>query len=176
KDEDKSIRREAALSLGILDGKAAIPDLVAALQDPEADVRGAAVTAIGKIGAPADGKALIPMLADSSSEVRNRTLQALGVLRPREAGGPLREMYDANRRKELGTRVLTCLSKLGDPAQAELFRELVQDPNPETKRLAIEGLGRVSDASLLPAFTKAYQREKTAEIPLASSSPLTHLP
>src|SRR4030095_3970896 len=104
--------------------KAATPDLVAALQDPEADVRGAAATAIGKIGSPAAGKALIPLLADTSNEVRNRTLLALGVLRPREAGGPLREMYEANRRKEMGTRVLTCLSKLGDPAQGELFREL----------------------------------------------------
>jgi HEAT repeat protein len=175
KDEDKNIRREAALSIGILDGKAATPDLVAALQDPEADVRGAAATAIGKIGSPADGKALIPLLADTSNEVRNRTLLALGVLRPREAGGPLREMYEANRRKEMGTRVLTCLSKLGDPAQADLFRELVQDPNPETKRLAIEGLGRVSDASLLPAFKKDYQREKNEELRLAYSFALTKL-
>jgi HEAT repeat protein len=175
RDEDKNIRREAALSLGILDGRAAIPDLVAALQDPEADVRGAAATAIGKIGTAADGKALIPLLADSSNEVRNRTLQALGVLRTKEAGGPLREMYEANRRKEMGMRVLACISRIADPAQADLFRELVQDSNPEVKRLAVEGLGRVSDASMLAAFKKDYQREKNEELRLAYSFALTKL-
>ena len=175
RDEDKSIREEAALALGILDGRSALRDLQAALQDPEASVRGAAATAIGKIGTAEDGKALIPLLADANGEVRQRVLQAIGVLRVREAGPALREMYEQNRKKDQGVRVLGCLSRIADPAQGDLFRELVQDPNLETRRLAIEGLGRIADATMLPAFKKDYQRERSEELKLAYSFALTLL-
>ena len=175
RDEEKGIRREAALALGILDGRAALGDLKAALQDPDAGVRGAAATAIGKIGTEADGRALIPLLADESMDVKNRTLQALGTLRVREAGPALREAFEANRRKEYGMRVLTCLSRIADPAQADLFRELLQDPDPDRRRLAVEGLARISDASVLPAFKKDFQRESNPDLKLAYNFAITRL-
>jgi len=174
-DEDKDIRQEAAYALGILNGTEALPALTNALRDPEASVRGAAATSIGKIGTAENGRALVPLLSDDSTNVRNRVLQAIGVLRVREAGPALRQLYEANRRKEGGPRILAALSRIGDPAQADLFQELVQDPDPERKRLAIEGLGRISDASRLPAFKKDYQREKNEELRLAYSFALVLL-
>lgn len=175
RDEEKEIRKEAALALGILDGRPALKDLIEALQDPDPGVRGAAVTAIGKVGASADGKPLIPLLADESGEVRNRVLQALGVLRVREAGPALRELYEANKRRELGGRVLASLSRIADPSQADLFKELLPDADTQKRRLAIEGLGRVSDAALLPAFKKDYQREGNEEVKLAYSFAISML-
>src|SRR5206468_1104321 len=86
RDEDKDIREEAALALGILNGTAALRELTAALQDPEPGVRGAAATAIGKIGSLQDGRALIPLLSDNAASVRHRALQAIGVLKVTEAG------------------------------------------------------------------------------------------
>ncbi len=174
-DESEGIRQEAAYSLGILDGRTAVGSLVAALQDPAAAVRGAAATAIGKVGTPEDGKQLIPLLSDESTTVRNRVLQAIGVLRVREAGPALRELYEANRRRDTGLKTLACLSRIGDPAQADLFREIVQDPDPERKRYAIEGLARVADASLLPAFKKDFQREHNDELKLAYTFAITRL-
>jgi HEAT repeat protein len=167
KDERKDIRAESAYAIGILGGGSAVPDLVAALQDPESDVRAAAATALGKVGTAEDGKALIPLLADESTTVRNRALQAIGVLRVREAGPALREMFEQNRRRELGTRVLASLSRIGDPAQGDLFRELLSSNDPDHRRLAVEGLGRVADTSMLPSFKKDYQREKNPSVRLA---------
>jgi len=176
RDEDTNIRQYAALAVGILDGRSVVPQLIAALKDPDDGVRGAAATALGKVGTPADGKNLIPLLADESTEVRRRVLLALGVLRVKEAGPALRTMYEANRRKELGVKVLAALSRIADPAQADLLRELVQDPDPERKRLAVEGLGRISDPSMIPAFKKDYQRERSSEeLRLAYSFALTRL-
>jgi HEAT repeat protein len=175
RDENKGIRQQAALALGILDGKAAIRDLQAALGDPEPGVRGAAATAIGKIGTTEDGKSLIPLLGDADNGVRQRALNAIGVLRVREAGPALRELYEQNRKKEFGVKVLACLSRIADPAQADLFRELVQSPDLETRRLAVEGLGRVADASTLPSFKKDYQRERSQDMKLAYSFALTLL-
>jgi HEAT repeat protein len=174
-DEDTNIREYAALAVGILDGRMLVPQLVGALKDADDGVRGAAATALGKVGTAADGKNLIPLLADESTEVRRRVLQALGVLRVKEAGPALREMYEANRKKELGLKVLASLSRIADPAQGDLFRELVQDPDPETRRLAIEGLGRISDPVMMPAFKKDYQRERNEELRLAQSFALTLL-
>jgi HEAT repeat protein len=169
------IREYAALAIGILDGRSLVPQLVAALKDPTDGGPGAAATALGKVGTAADGKNLIPLLADESAEVRRRVLQALGVLRVKEAGPALREMYEANRRKELGLKVLAALSRIADPAQADLFRELVQDPDPETQAPGHRGPGRISDPAMLPAFKKDYQRERNDELKLAYSFALTRL-
>lgn len=167
KDEKKDIRAESAYAVGILGGGSAIPGLVAALQDPESDVRAAGATALGKVGTAEEGKALIPLLADDSATVRNRALQAIGVLRVREAGPALREMFEQYRRRELGTRVLGSLSRIGDPAQGDLFRELLYSNDPEQRGLAVEGLGRIADTSMLPSFKKDYQREKNGSVRLA---------
>jgi HEAT repeat protein len=167
KDEKKGIRAESAHAIGILGGGSATRDLVAALQDPEADVRAAAATALGKAGTAEEGKALIPLLADESATVRNRAIQAIGVLRVRDAGPALREVFEQNRRRELGTRVLGALSRIGDPAQGDLFRELLSSNDPEQRRLAVEGLGRIADPSMLPSFKKDYQRERSGDVRLA---------
>lgn len=174
-DESEGVRQAAAYSLGILDGRSVVPNLIGALQDPAPSVRGAAATALGKVGTAEDGKQLIPLLSDESTTVRNRVLQAIGVLRVREAGPALRELYEANRRRETGLKALACLSRIGDPGQIDLFRELVQDPDPERKRLAIEGLARVADGSLLPAFKKDFQRERNDELKLAYAFAITRL-
>jgi HEAT repeat protein len=174
-DEDRDIRRSAAYAIGILDGRAVVRELVPTLQDLDPEVRGAAATSIGKVGTAEDGKALVGLLADESASVRNRALQAIGVLKVREASPALREMYDANRRKDLGLRVLACLSRIGDPAQAGLFQELVQDPDPETRRLAVEGLGRVADRARLEGLKKDFQRERSDELRLSYAFALTQL-
>jgi HEAT repeat protein len=175
KDDDKSVREDAAYGLGILAGTSEMKSLTGALQDLDAGVRGAAATAIGKIGTAEDGKALVPLLSDDSANVRNRALHGIGVLRVKGAGPALRDLYENNKRKDFGIKVLACLSRIGDPAQGDLFGELVQDPDPEKKRLAVEGLGRISDAAMLPAFKKDYQRERNEELRLAYSFALTLL-
>jgi HEAT repeat protein len=175
RDERKELRQGAAYAAGILDGRSIVGDLVAALPDVDPGVRGAVATAIGKVGTSADGQKLIPLLSDDSASVRNRALAAIGALRVREAGPALREMYEANRRKEQGVKVLESLSRVADPSQADLFREVVRESDPERKRLAVEGLARVSDASMLPAFKKDFQRERGDDLRLAYAFAITRL-
>jgi HEAT repeat protein len=175
KDERKEIRQEAAYALGILDCRSTTAALVAALQDVEPGVRGAAATALGRLGSPADGQKLIPLLSDENANVRNRTLQAIGALQVREAGPALRELYEQNRRREQGARILEALARVADPAQADLLREVVRESDPERKRIAIEGLGRVADASMLSAFKKDFQRERNDDLRLAYAFALVRL-
>ena len=175
RDEEKDVRTHAAYAIGILGGSSVSHELVAALSDPESAVRGAAATALGKVATAEEGKALIPLLADESTSVRNRAMEAVGVLRVRDAGPPLREMFEQNRRRELGTRVLSSLSRIGDPAQGDLFRELLTSNDLEQRRLAVEGLGRVADPSMLPAFKTDYQREKSSTVRMAYNFSMVRL-
>jgi HEAT repeat protein len=175
RDERRYIREAAAYALGILDGRSALRELTTALQDPDPDVRAAAAAAIGKLGSTDDGRVLIPLLADESTAVRLRALHALGVLRVTSAGPALRELYEQNKRKEFGLKVLATLSRIGDPAQAELFQQLVQERDPEAKRLAVEGLGRLAEPSRTDAFKKDFQREKDSGVRLAYAFALTRL-
>jgi HEAT repeat protein len=114
-----------------------------------------------------EGRALIPLLADDNTTVRNRALQSIGVLRVHEAGPALREMFVQHRRRELGTRVLAALSRTGDPAQGDLYRELLFSNDPEQRRLAVEGLARIADPSMMPAFKTDFQREKNSDVRMA---------
>jgi HEAT repeat protein len=167
KDEKAHIRADAAYAIGILGGGSSIPDLVAALQDPTGDVRAAAATALGKCATAAEGRSLIPLLADNDTTVRNRALQSIGVLRVYDAGPALREMFVQHKRRELGTRVLAALARTGDPAQADLYKELLFSNDPEMRKLAVEGLARIADASMLPAFKTDFQREKDGDVRMA---------
>jgi HEAT repeat protein len=167
KDEKSGIRADAAYAIGILGGGSSIPDLITALKDPQGEVRAAAATALGKCGTAQDGRALIPLLADSDTTARNRALQSIGVLRVHEAGPALREMFVQHRRRELGTRVLAALARTGDPAQTDLYKELLFSNDPDQRRLAVEGLARIADPSMLPAFKTDFQREKNSDVRMA---------
>lgn len=173
RDEEKEVRESAALALGILGGSSALRELTTALQDPVPAVRAAAATAIGKVGTAADGRGLVPLLGDESGEVRDRALHALGVLRVKEAGPELATLFESSRKKPLGTKVLSTLSRIGDSSQGNLFVEVMQDSDAERKRLAVEGLGRISDAARLEALKKDYQRERNEEVRLAYCFALT---
>ena len=126
-----------------------------------------AATPLGKCATAAEGRELIPLLADGNTTVRNRALQSIGVLRVHEAGPALREMFMQNRRRELGTRVLKSLARTGDPAQGDLYRELLFSNDPDQRRLAVEGLARIADKTMLPAFKTDCQREKNADVRIA---------
>jgi HEAT repeat protein len=175
KDEKAAIRASAAYAIGILAGGSSIPDLVKALQDPAGEVRAAAATALGKCATAVEGRELIPLLADSDTTVRNRALQSIGVLRVHEAGPALREMFVQHRRRELGARVLASLARTGDPAQGDLYRELLFSNDPEQRRLAVEGLGRIADKSMLSAFKTDFQREKSGDVRIAYAFAIARL-
>ncbi len=174
-DEAAGVRRAAAQAIGTLSGRAAVPQLTSALADPDGAVRAEVVTALAKTATTAEGRVLTPALEDESSAVRMRVLHALGTLRVKEAGPALRAMWEANRRREWEPRILDAMARVRDPGLRELFLALVQDPDTTRRRFAIEGLARISDAAMVTAFKKDYQRENAEELRLAYCFGLTLL-
>ena len=133
------------------------------------------MTALAKVGTAEEGKALIPLLADSSTKVRDRAIEAIGVLQVPEAGPALRELYEANERRALATRVLAAMARSGDPNQADLYRELLLSGDLERRRLAVEGLARISDPSMIDGFKNDFQRESNADVRMAYNFAIVRL-
>jgi HEAT repeat protein len=175
RDEEATIRKSAATALGVLLGRIAINDLQTALSDPDGGVRAQAVTALERIGAVQVGNALVPLLGDDSADVRARAISAVMTLRVTDAAPVLRQMYEMNQPRGLQVTVLAALSHIGDPRQRDFLIGLAQDPDPEKRRWAIEGLARISDRSLLGAFKKDFQRERDENLRLAHAFALTLL-
>ena len=151
----------------------ALPELVAALQDPEADVRGAAATAHRQGRHRRGRQALIPLLADESTRrCATACCRRIGVLRVHEAGPALREMYEQNRKQGAGAARAGGAEPHRRPRAGRPVPQLVQDPDPERKRLAVEGLGRIADPRACPPSRRTTSASATRSCgsPTASRS------
>jgi len=102
RDEQRSIREDAAYAIGILDGRSEVRALVAALPDPEAKVRAAAATS-GVIRPSARTSA-------KSRTRRNRRLAMRGVPRERRASSRAASGSSATPRIRADRRTISSMS------------------------------------------------------------------
>lgn len=84
-DNQHPLRQVAALALGEIGDREAIPDLISTLQDTNPAVRQAAVVALEKIGAEEASPAMLQCLHDESVMVRKCVVTALGIIGDQEA-------------------------------------------------------------------------------------------
>lgn len=89
KDDDETIRKEAARALGNLGSSQAIEPLTITLQDPDKGVREEAINALGKIDDPQVIKPLAYALDSQFISLRWKAAQALGKIGSQEAIEPL---------------------------------------------------------------------------------------
>jgi HEAT repeat protein len=133
-------RAAAAYRLGDMGCEEAAPELLAALEDPERDVRAAAARSLGRLGVTAAALPLVEVLV--SRRVPN------GV-----AGGALLEL-GAEIRPELATiaahpdppvraTAITLLGLVGDSGDAPIAAKALGDPAADVRRAAAEALGRI---------------------------------
>src|SRR3954452_19899044 len=83
KGDDAKLRREAITAMGALKVKDAVPDLVAALQDRDAEVRAKAAESLWSVGGADTAEAvpaLLPLLRDKDAGVRLSAAGALGQI------------------------------------------------------------------------------------------------
>jgi len=78
-DASAYLRREAIYALTQMGVESALPDIIACLDDPEAEVRIRAVQAIRKMGDPEDIATLEKLRNDEDERVRNLVERALGT-------------------------------------------------------------------------------------------------
>jgi hypothetical protein len=144
-DKDVMIRQEAARALGRV-GPDAIPALVMALGNENADVRESAANAIfwGKIRVP---EAVIPLIANLKDQGflgRAAAARALGMLRDTRAVGPLIQALN-DRNPYVGNAVSTALAQIGAPA-ADALIDALKSGSPEVCSGAAKAIRDLKDA------------------------------
>jgi HEAT repeat protein len=175
RDEDDEVRELSAHAVGILGAEGLSGELLPSLQDPDARVRAVAATSLARVGTSEEGASLIPLLSDEAPRVRMRALHALGVLEVKQAAPALRAVYESYGRREEAVPVLITLSRLKATELGQFFLDQLADASLARRRLAIEGLARISDPGVIDGFKKDFQRARNEEIRMALAFALAYL-
>jgi HEAT repeat protein len=186
KNSDWVIRSRAAESLGDLEGAAdgAVQALIAALHDPNKDVRGSAASALGKIASEVSERGPSPMslkvmhclieatLNDSDSYVRSQAAIALG--RPgwyrgthadTESGEidwrppnwrPPNVLVAALSNKESRDRATRALEKIGR-FSIEALDTTFGSQDPEVRKAVVKALGGIRERGTLDTLLDALK-------------------
>ena len=146
-DPRANTRRLAAEMLAKMDAVLAIPDLLERLADEDAAVRAAAVRALADLDARPVLDRLILRLDDLDESVREQTLASLPGLGAAASPVLVRTLERLLEDPGLAVRIhaAVVLVFLGEGRRAQaLLSELLQDEDPEKRRMALDGLGHIA--------------------------------
>ncbi|MBI3321412.1 MAG: HEAT repeat domain-containing protein [Candidatus Omnitrophica bacterium] len=116
KDNDPSIREDAAETLVLLKATEYTQDIAGLLADNEAFVRGAAAELLAQLKATEYAKDIAALLNDRDSQVRTDAADALGKLKAKEYAQDIAEL---SKRERSNFIVANALGELGSKEQVE---------------------------------------------------------
>lgn len=153
-------RANAARAVGILRGRAALPDLYETLHSQkETDVLYETVTAIQKIRDEQAGPKVQYLLRDLNERVRIAAIETTGILQNRAALPDLRNALHSSNKLKVRRAALAAIAMLPDPANRDLFAQNLDDKDEALRTAAAEGFGRLRSADDVPMLQKAYKAE-----------------
>jgi HEAT repeat protein len=153
-------RANAARALGILRGKAAIPDLLQALNSKDDRLMFESLVALQKIRDPSAGPGLAFLLRDLDEKVQLAALQATGILRNQSAAPDVRDVLDHSRTVKVRREALTTLAMIADPADHGVFLRYLNDRDEGLRAAGAEGLARLKNPADRPLLEKAFETER----------------
>ena len=162
-------RANAARAVGVLRGKAALPDLVYALKSKDNDVMYESLLAIQKIRDPEAGPKVVYLLRDLDDRVQSAALETVGLLRTKDALPALRAIVNAPRNAKSERAALASIAYMPDDSDRSLLTRYLVNKDEKLRAQAAEGLGRVANKADEPALEKLWQEEGKMPPRLASA-------
>lgn len=160
-------RANAARAVGILRGRAAIPDLLEALNSKDNRLMYESLEAIQKIRDPAAGPGVAFLLRDLDEKVQIAAIQTTGMLRNAGAAPDLRQVIDRARTAKVRREALSALAMLSDPADRGIFLRYLNDKDDGLRAAGAEGLARLKNSEDQPALDKAFEAERNTNARLS---------
>ncbi|MGO8670081.1 MAG: HEAT repeat domain-containing protein [Capsulimonadaceae bacterium] len=159
-----SLRGHAAMNLGTIGDHRAVPALVAALGDPDLNMRRDAADALGDIKPPAAPPELIAALSTEHwigdhtwfkypyRPGRHHIAEALGKIGDAAAAGPLIEAMGDRRFYHQACRAL---GEIGDASAVPALVDGLSDV--DRRSTAARALGKIHDPAVIPALEKSLR-------------------
>lgn len=152
-------RSNAARALGILRGRAALPDLTSALHAKDSNVIYESLIAIQEINDPSAAPPAVFLLHDLIDKVQIAALDTQGLLRNRAALPEIRDVYAHPRNKKVEVAALNAIAQMPEAADRDLFGRCLSDKDDEIRAAAAEGLGRLQDPANRQTVQSAFNQE-----------------
>ena len=141
-EEDRTVRRLAALGLGKVGGPKALSALTAAVEDKDRMVRIQAIRGLAKIGDEEPAEILTGALTDPDARVRLQAVLALHRLGDVRAAGALSEVLAEDKDPKVRRASVQALEKLGGDAAWWALFDAATDPDPTVREIAAAALRR----------------------------------
>jgi len=153
-------RAHAARALGVLRGRAAVPDLLEAVRSKDSGLIYEALIALQKIGDRNAGPGIAFLLRDLDDRVQMAAIETTGLLQNKDALPQLYEVLNSARNKKIRRAALTAIAMLPDERSRGYYTQYIQDKDPLTRAAAAEGFGRLGNPEDLKMMEGLFQAEK----------------
>jgi HEAT repeat protein len=154
------VRANAARAIGILRGKAAIPDLVEAVRSKDTNVLYESLVAMQKIRDESAAPRVAFLLRDLDPKVQIAAIETMGLLRYQDAGPALADVLNRARDAKVRRAALTAIAMLPAESSRPIYQQYLADKDDKLRGAAAEGFARLKSAADLPMLEKAWQDEK----------------
>jgi HEAT repeat protein len=164
---DMNVRANAARAIGILRGRAGVPDLLAAIRSKDTDVIYESLIALQKIRDDTAVGQLDFLVRDLNPKVQTAAMETLGILRDQQA---LPEIVDAlNRTRDAGVRrsALTAIAMLPAESSRQLYSKYLGDKDDKMRAAAAEGYARLKNPADQAMLQKVWMDEGKTPVRLA---------
>jgi HEAT repeat protein len=152
-------RANAARAIGILRGKAAIPDLVQAMHSKDTAVIYESLVALQKIRDPEAASSIAFLLRDLDPKVQVAAIETTGLLLNKSALPDLVDVLNHTRDNKVRRAALTAIAMLPAESSREIYARYLGDKDEKLRAAAAEGYARFKNPADLPMLEKAYQDE-----------------
>jgi HEAT repeat protein len=156
-------RAGAARAVGVLRGKAAVPDLVEAVHSKDSDTIYEAMIALQKIRDESAGPRVEFRLHDLDKKVQTAAVETVGVLHDTDSLPALTDIL--KRSSDAGVRraALTSIAMMPAESSRPLYAQYLHDKDEKLRAAAAEGYARLRNPKDAPMLDQAWKDEaKTA--------------
>jgi len=153
-------RANAARAVGILRGRAAIPDLIEAVKSKKTAVIYESLVAFQKIGDPESADSFAFLMRDLDEKVQIAAIEATGQLRNKNASPRLRDVLGDSKKPKVRRAALVSLAKLPDEANRPVYEQFILDRDDGLRAAAAEGFARLKNPEDAVRMVKLFNEEK----------------
>jgi HEAT repeat protein len=171
----KDVRANAARALGVLRGRAAVPELIDALRSKDSVLIYESLNALQKIHDESAAARIGFLVRDPDQKVQITAIETVGLLRNKAALPDLLDVLNRSRDKKVQRAALTSIAMLPEPKNRDLYARYLKDKDERLRAAAAEGFARLNNPGDVPMLQATFEEEKKIEARLSLAFALVML-